>query len=608
MSQHLVDQSFLPNLPGFRARPRNTGSKKHYFKLVNGAVFLKDENIVGPDDDNNSVGTLGQSTVTKARKMVHTNKASAILNFTAYFEETIPTSPDPLIRSCNILFYTEDGSLKVVEKPVANSGVTQGTLVKRGVIHKPNGTPIMEEDFRPGQGLQVFARKYIIVDADPFTRDYMAQTYGINFPSTPMPLPEDPYLKTRKSMEAGTLDSWDKFRSKKDESKIFIEAKLGNTVDNKGREGFMKYGTQTLKFRCIWDNTENLYGDVLEFSMMYYLNDDTVEINSIPSALTKDGVRQKLLKRSRLPRDFHSVLNLGERPPASSFFHWKDLYIGMQLEVYARTLRIVDADQPTRDFYSVNGVELANPIVLEQPEVVVHAREVPPPTGFGSEEDSLRSVAGSLMPGPPPTKKYGENKQLTFLASLLSGTVDDKDRRFVISFYVMDNTLKVMEPPLRNSGFTGGTFLSRRTIKKLDGTTLTYDDLYVGCRLRILMHEFKLLSTSDGTLRWMEDKGLPRSNFYAIVDKIRPHVLQDAKNGFLAAAFQEFETEEGGAGRATKEAFEAVLSRYGLVGERPEDVSEHEMITVLRANGNKLPTFNYEKFIEQIISPTDEFK
>lgn len=36
-------------------------------------------------------------------------------------------------------------------------------------------------------------------------------------------------------MEAGPLDSWGKFRSKKDESKIFIEAKLGNTVDNKGR-------------------------------------------------------------------------------------------------------------------------------------------------------------------------------------------------------------------------------------------------------------------------------------------------------------------------------------------------------------------------------------
>lgn len=70
----------------------------------------------------------------------------------------------------------------------------------------------------------------------------------------------------------------------------------------------------------------------------------------------------------------------------------------------------------------------------------------------------------------------------------------------------LTHSIQVMEPPLRNSGFTGGTFLSRRTIKKLDGTTLTYEDLYVGCRLRILMHEFKLLSTSDGTLRWMEDK------------------------------------------------------------------------------------------------------
>lgn len=33
---------------------------------------------------------------------------------------------------------------------------------------------------------------------------------------------------------------------------------------------------------------------------------------------------------------------------------------------------------------------LATPILLEQPEVLVHPREVPPPTGFGSEEDSLR--------------------------------------------------------------------------------------------------------------------------------------------------------------------------------------------------------------------------
>lgn len=40
------------------------------------------------------------------------------------------------------------------------------------------------------------------------------------------------------------------------------------------------------------------------------------------------------------------------------------VYVGMQLEVYARTLRIVDADLPTRDFYSVNGVELCKCWIL----------------------------------------------------------------------------------------------------------------------------------------------------------------------------------------------------------------------------------------------------
>ena len=29
------------------------------------------------------------------------------------------------------------------------------------------------------------------------------------------------------------------------------------------------------------------------------------------------------------------------------------------------------------------------------------------------------------------------------------------DRRFVISLYLQDHTIKVVEPPVRNSGFTG---------------------------------------------------------------------------------------------------------------------------------------------------------
>lgn len=75
-----------------------------------------------------------------------------------------------------------------------------------------------------------------------------------------MPSPNDPHTDYRRSVEPGQADSWGKFHSKKNENKTFNEALLGHSVDNKGREGFLKYGNQTLKFRCIWDDTSHLYG------------------------------------------------------------------------------------------------------------------------------------------------------------------------------------------------------------------------------------------------------------------------------------------------------------------------------------------------------------
>lgn len=50
---------------------------------------------------------------------------------------------------------------------------------------------------------------------------------------------------------------------------------------------------------------------------------------------------------------------------------------------------------------------------------------------------------------------------------------------------------------------------------------------------------------------------------------------------------------------------------YGLSGDIQQDnliLVEHELLTILRANGNKHSYFNYVKLIEQIIAPTDEFR
>jgi hypothetical protein len=373
----------------------------------------------------------------------------------------------------------------------------------------------------------------------------------------------------------------------------------------------MKFGQTTLNFKCVWDNTPILYGDKLEFALKYHLCDDTIEILSVGTEGTSDS-KKKLVKRAPLPKDFVNTMVLGNRPAKKEFYNWSDFYIGLHLPVYSRQLQLVDADYSTRQFYFDKGVPLGEAIIEEQLEIVAPQREIPPPTGFGSEEDSMRSVSGSLMPGPVPVKKLGENKIVSFFASLLSGGIDDVDRRVVISYYVQDNTLKIAEPPVRNSGFTGGMFLSRREIKKANGDLLKVNDLYIGQSVQILKHRFKLLDASASTLKWMEqsiDIPFPRSNYYTILDKIRPALMKHAESGTLHDLFSSEETNESGNGQATVDTLRQILDKYHLTGDdHPDDVSEHELRTILRGAGNEKSTFDYRKFIEQILAPTDEFK
>lgn len=162
MSIQSIDPNFLPNLPGFKTRTLPAPGKKQYFKLVDGQVFLKDECIPASSslDDEGSVTSFGNTTVTKARLQLSLKNANVILKFRAYFEEYVEGTTAAQVRQCDIFFYVDDGSLKVVEKAVVNSGVQQGILVKRGIINKQDGTPFVEEDFRVGEWIVIYGRKF----------------------------------------------------------------------------------------------------------------------------------------------------------------------------------------------------------------------------------------------------------------------------------------------------------------------------------------------------------------------------------------------------------------------------------------------------------------
>lgn len=59
------------------------------------------------------------------------------------------------------------------------------------------------------------------------------------------------------------------------------------------------------------------------------------------------------------------------------YYHWTDIFIGLEMDVYARKLRFVDADVKTRQFYAHHGIPLSDAELPPEPVVVVYEREIP---------------------------------------------------------------------------------------------------------------------------------------------------------------------------------------------------------------------------------------
>lgn len=599
----------LPNLPGYKAKEFPPGQKKRFFQIVGGQTFIKDE-YIQPSPEGDEDSSVTSIIFSRPKTVTNLDLVNMILTYQAYFEESSSFSTTTIdskrVRKCNIYYYLENNTLSIVEKSQMNSGMPQGTIVRRDCIKKSDGTTIVPEDLHLGGEITIYGRLYHIVDCDEATRKYLRRNLNVNM-NFSLATPQDPYEAYRKSLEKGPSNDWGMYRTKKNQNKTFMEAQLGNTVNNKGREGFIKFGQQSLKFRCVWDNTAMLYGDRLEFSLVYYLADDTIEIFSIPNGTMGKDQFTKLLKRSKLPKSAGSMV-VGEHDEVGECYTWRDLYIGLELNVYARKLRIIDADKNTREFYDSEEMTLGPSEYvaesLSNSTTISHGSDTPQSTSH--DDASVTSTTNSIT--TTLSRKLGENRMLAFFAALLSGGPDDVNRRFVISFYVQDGTVKILEPPVRNSGFVGGLFLSRRPIKLENGEPLTEKHLYVGCKLRILNHHFELLEANESTLRWMEDQKLPRASFYDILDKLRGPLLQDAQTGALARRFRAYQTMDIGEGLATKDTLRSILMEYRLFGDNDNQVCEHEVLTILRANGNRTSTFNFEKVIAQIIRPTDEFK
>lgn len=275
-----------------------------------------------------------------------------------------------------------------------------------------------------------------------------------------------------------------------------------------------------------------------------------------------------LVKRCKCPKDLKDT-TLGT-------YHWSDFDIGQVITVYTRPLVVVDADSTTREFFAAQGRPLGDALPLGEAEPKPLVRQIPPSTGFGSEEDSLTSCMGSLVQNAP-RKVPGPNKILRFLARFLTDKPEDKGREFVLSYFFTDRTISIQEPPKRNSGIVGGTFLSRLPAKQLSaGAELNETSFFVGATVTISGHLFTITDTDSATLDYMEEnsESFPYSNVNLLMEraaKVLGDALEDGSFEKVCA------DATGGGASLSAEQFKWVMECFDLA------TPEQQCITLFRS-------------------------
>lgn len=216
-----------------------------------------------------------------------------------------------------------------------------------------------------------------------------------------------------------------------------------------------------------------------------------------------------LLRRQKLPESCE-VKQPGQAFIGDNYVTCDEIFPDGILNVFGHKMRVVGCDQYTQTFYQqkyqrhfeLGGHKAAAPREAKAPQV-------PPHNGlFGGEEDSLGYIY-KLVPDRPKCDFFknldNDKKILRFTARFNTRVPEDLDRRFIISFYLKDDSIAIYEPEQKNSGIISGKFLEQRKYKNVDknGAWLSPTDMPLGGDVKINGHNFHILSYDDFTKNYL---------------------------------------------------------------------------------------------------------
>jgi hypothetical protein len=262
----------------------------------------------------------------------------------------------------------------------------------------------------------------------------------------------------------------------------------------------------------------------------YYLDDDTIHI--LETRVENSGIPQGVfLKR-------HKVLIPGQEPKT---YTWKDLNIGMNLNVYGRVFRIVDADDFTKRFYQNEAAALNAPEHYpDDPFVKTRAmitmKQNPPDL---AEHKNYIEV---MLKGGRPNKNLdsflkNDRRVLSFNILWEDTSYDGGDKFYVLNFFLSDQSVEVKEINEANNGKIPFPMLLKR--KKLakkpllthyPGMSLRQEeyygpqDLLIGQRVHIFNRDCLIYDCDAFTREWYHEV-LGQAMEPIPLKKARPNIL-----------------------------------------------------------------------------------
>lgn len=439
-----------------------------------------------------------------------------VLRYFAYTAERVLNSREELerIRKYVIFYYLADDSVQILENREENSGIPQGAFLHRHRIAKNDSEFFNEHDFQIGGAVRIYGSAFHIVDADPFTRTFMKEQRNTDLAGA-VDYPADAHTVKHHN---------DRIHNPKggvNPIRQYVEETLGapSREQQKRTFDFLAHDREVLAFECQWDDA-TLFGEKRShFRLMYYLADKTVQVFEPHKSHMKNSGRDPyptLLSRRRLPKQVANtpITLIGHND--SAYYMPEDFHVGKTVNVFGRDFLITRASNDyTKNWYKHNLGRTDED--FKEVDISSNPRPIPvaepaPWSGLGSEEDSLSSCKALRM--KPPRKDIlkmlsMDKKELRFSAKLDRPVAEDVNRRFILTYYLADDSVSIFEQPGRNTGFICGKFLERSKYKNpATGQYFKPQEFVIGEPITINAHTFRVLEEDEATRKLKYEYGL----------------------------------------------------------------------------------------------------